>query len=102
MTVLPRAFAWQRTDTVGGEFVTLDDRRGLHAKGVAFAADLALYTCRYELHTDESWAGTRLEVTGARQPSGVPVRISHNPSPNFASGAPGRRRTNDRRPPRNR
>jgi hypothetical protein len=63
MTVLPRAFAWQRTDTVGGEFVTLDDRRGLHAKGVAFAADLALYTCRYELHTDESWAGTRLEVT---------------------------------------
>jgi hypothetical protein len=63
MTVLPRAFAWQRTDTVGGEFVTLDDRRGLHAKGVAFAADNALYTCRYELHTDETWASTRLELT---------------------------------------
>ncbi|WP_433612263.1 putative glycolipid-binding domain-containing protein [Dactylosporangium sp. CA-139114] len=62
MTVLPRAFAWQRTDTVGGEFVTLDDRRGLHAKGVAFAADNALYTCRYDLHADESWASTRLEV----------------------------------------
>ncbi|GAA0731647.1 putative glycolipid-binding domain-containing protein [Dactylosporangium roseum] len=63
MTVLPRAFAWQRTDTTGGEFATLDDRRGLHAKGVAFAADNSLYMCRYELHTDESWATTRLEVT---------------------------------------
>ncbi|MFI5915449.1 putative glycolipid-binding domain-containing protein [Dactylosporangium sp. NPDC051541] len=63
MTVLPRAFAWQRTDTVGGEFVTLDDRRGLLAKGVAFASDNALYTCRYALQTDESWASTRLEVT---------------------------------------
>ncbi|WP_344616798.1 putative glycolipid-binding domain-containing protein [Dactylosporangium salmoneum] len=63
MTVLPRAFAWQRTDIAGGEFVTLDDRRGLRAKGVTFAADNALYTCRYELHADESWASTRLEVT---------------------------------------
>ncbi|WP_432833781.1 putative glycolipid-binding domain-containing protein [Dactylosporangium sp. CA-092794] len=62
MTVLPRAFAWQRTDTTGGEFVTLDDRRGLRAKGVAFAADHALYSCRYELYTDEGWASTRLEV----------------------------------------
>ncbi|GAA1549274.1 putative glycolipid-binding domain-containing protein [Dactylosporangium maewongense] len=63
MTVLPRAFAWQRTDTTGGEFVTLDDRRGLYAKGTAFAADNALYSCRYDLHTDEGWASTRLEVT---------------------------------------
>lgn len=63
MTVLPRAFAWQRTDTTGGEFVTLDDRRGLYAKGTAFAADNALYCCSYELHTDEGWASTRLEVT---------------------------------------
>ncbi|MFD0583292.1 putative glycolipid-binding domain-containing protein [Dactylosporangium darangshiense] len=62
MTVLPRAFAWQRTDTTGGEFVTLDDRRGLRAKGVAFAADNSLYSCRYELHTDEAWASTRFEV----------------------------------------
>ncbi|GAA3237512.1 putative glycolipid-binding domain-containing protein [Dactylosporangium siamense] len=63
MTVLPRAFAWQRTDTTGGEFVTLDDRRGLYAKGTAFAADNALYSCRYDLHTDDGWASTRLEVT---------------------------------------
>ena len=63
MTVLPRAFAWQRTDTSGGEFVTLDDRRGLHAKGVAFAADNALYSCRYELRTDETWGSARFEVT---------------------------------------
>ncbi|MEV8514350.1 putative glycolipid-binding domain-containing protein [Dactylosporangium sp. NPDC051484] len=62
MTVLPRAFAWQRTDTTGGEFVTLDDRRGLRAKGVAFASDNALYSCRYELHTDDAWASTRLEL----------------------------------------
>jgi hypothetical protein len=62
MTVLPRAFAWQRTDTTGGEFVTLDDRRGLRAKGSAFAADNALYSCRYDLHTDEAWVSTRLEV----------------------------------------
>jgi hypothetical protein len=63
MTVLPRAFAWQRTDTTGGEFVTLDDRRGLYAKGMAFAADNAVYSCRYDLHADERWASTRLEVT---------------------------------------
>ncbi|GGM63686.1 putative glycolipid-binding domain-containing protein [Dactylosporangium sucinum] len=63
MTVLPRAFAWQRTDTTGGEFATLDDRRGLHARGTAFAADRGLYTCRYDLHTDEGWASTRFEVT---------------------------------------
>lgn len=63
MTVLPRAYAWQRTDTTGGEFVTLDDRRGLRAKGIAFAADNALYSCRYELHTDDMWASTRLELT---------------------------------------
>ncbi|MGI5246466.1 putative glycolipid-binding domain-containing protein [Dactylosporangium sp. CA-139066] len=62
MTVLPRAFAWQRTDTTGGEFVTLDDRRGLRAKGIAFAADNGLYSCRYELHTDEHWASTRFEA----------------------------------------
>jgi hypothetical protein len=62
MTVLPRAFAWQRTDTTGGEFVTLDDRRGLRAKGLAFAADNSLHSCRYDLHTDEAWASTRLEV----------------------------------------
>ncbi|WP_238018940.1 putative glycolipid-binding domain-containing protein [Dactylosporangium sp. AC04546] len=63
MTVLPRAFAWQRTDTTGGEFAALDDRRGLHARGTAFAADRGVYACRYELHTDEGWASTRLEVT---------------------------------------
>ncbi|MER7006627.1 putative glycolipid-binding domain-containing protein [Dactylosporangium sp. NPDC000555] len=62
MTVLPRAFAWQRTDTTGGEFVTLDDRRGLRAKGIAFASDNTLYSCRYELHTDDAWVSTRLEL----------------------------------------
>lgn len=36
------------------------------------------------------------EVTGARQPSGVPVRIAKSSN----QGAPGRRPTNDRRPPR--
>ena len=63
MTVLPLAYAWRRTDTTGGEFATLDDRRGLHARGVAFAADRGLYTCRYELHTDDGWISSRLEVS---------------------------------------
>jgi len=63
MSVLPRAFAWQRTDTTGGEFVTLDDRRGLRARGVAFAADNTLYSCHYDLQADDAWASTRLEVT---------------------------------------
>ena len=47
----------------GGEFVTLDDRRGSVCQGTAFAADNALYSCRYDLHTDDGWASTRLEVT---------------------------------------
>jgi hypothetical protein len=63
MTVLPRALAWQRTDATGGEFAGFDDRRGLHARGQAFSAEPTLYSCRYELMTDESWAGTRFEIT---------------------------------------
>jgi superfamily II DNA/RNA helicase len=39
------------------------------------------------------------EVTGARQPSGVPVRANHHHSP---APTPRGRRMNDRRPPRNR
>jgi hypothetical protein len=63
MTVLPRALAWQRTDATGGEFAGFDDRRGLHARGLAFSAEPTLYSCRYELITDDAWASSRLEIT---------------------------------------
>jgi hypothetical protein len=63
MTVLPRALAWQRTDSTGGEFAGFDDRRGFRARGVAFATRPTIYSCRYELITDDAWATTRFEVT---------------------------------------
>ncbi len=63
MTVLPRALAWQRTDTTGGEFVVLDDRDGLTARGVAFTATPAKYAARYQLGTDRAWVSTHLEVS---------------------------------------
>lgn len=63
MTLLPRALLWTRTDVAGAEHVMFDDRRGLVANGVQIAVDPVPYTCRYELHTDESWATTRFTAT---------------------------------------
>jgi hypothetical protein len=63
MTLLPRALLWTRTDTAGSEHVVFDDRRGLVARGTQIAFEKVPYVCRYELHTDESWATTRFVVT---------------------------------------
>jgi uncharacterized protein len=63
MTLLPRALLWTRTDTAGSEHVLFDDRRGLVARGTQIAVDPIPYTCRYELHTDESWATARFVAT---------------------------------------
>lgn len=63
MTLLPRALLWTRTDTAGSEHVLFDDRRGLVARGTQIAIDPIPYTCRYELHTDESWATARFVAT---------------------------------------
>jgi hypothetical protein len=63
MTVLPRALVWQRTDTVGGEFVLFDDRDGLTAQGLSFAAMPVKYSVRYELATDPAWVSTHLDLT---------------------------------------
>jgi uncharacterized protein len=63
MTVLPRALGWQRTDITGGEFTTFDDRRGLVARGWAFATDPVTYGCRYEIVTDDTWVSSRFEAT---------------------------------------
>ncbi len=63
MALLPRALMWTRTDVAGAEHVMFDDSRGLVAHGVQIAVDPVPYTCRYELHTDESWASTRFTAT---------------------------------------
>lgn len=63
MAALPRALAWQRTDTTGGEFVFFDDRQGLTARGFAFTATPLKYASRYELATNDTWASSHLEVT---------------------------------------
>ncbi|NUT31558.1 MAG: hypothetical protein HOV79_00645 [Hamadaea sp.] len=63
MTVLPRTLAWQRTDVTGGEHAGFDDRTGLVARGVAFAAAPVAYACQYALTADGAWASTRLEVS---------------------------------------
>ena len=60
---LPKSLYWVRTDTVGADHALVDDRRGLHARGTALAADPVPYTCRYDLLVDEAWATVRLEVT---------------------------------------
>jgi hypothetical protein len=60
---LPRSLLWSRADTTGADHALLDDRRGLHARGVAVASEPLPYQCRYELVTDEGWATLRLEVT---------------------------------------
>ncbi|MEV0269375.1 putative glycolipid-binding domain-containing protein [Hamadaea sp. NPDC050747] len=63
MTLLPRALAWRRTDTTGGEYAGYDDREGLTAHGYAFTAAPVAYACRYELSADGRWASSRLDVT---------------------------------------
>jgi hypothetical protein len=63
MATFPRALLWQRTDTTGTDLALVDDRRGLHARGVATAASPVPHTCRYELTTDAEWASVRLELT---------------------------------------
>jgi hypothetical protein len=63
MSTLPRAFAWQRLDTVGAEQVSFDDRRGFAARGVQIAVDPVPYSCRYEVVTNERWETVRFDVT---------------------------------------
>jgi hypothetical protein len=63
MAVLPRSLLWRRTDTTGIEQVMLDDRSGLHARGVLVAAVPVPFGCRYELYTDDTWATARFEAT---------------------------------------
>jgi uncharacterized protein len=58
-----RALVWQRVDTAGAEYASLDERRGLTARGVAVSADPLPYTCRYELVTDDGWVTARFEAT---------------------------------------
>lgn len=54
---------WTRTDVAGAEHVVFDDSRGLVAHGTQIAVDPVPYTCRYELHTDETWATARFTAT---------------------------------------
>jgi len=63
MSTLPKALLWQRTDTDGTDLALVDDRRGLHARGVATAIDPIPYVCRYELVTDETWATAHMDVS---------------------------------------
>ncbi|MFC0526848.1 putative glycolipid-binding domain-containing protein [Phytohabitans kaempferiae] len=63
MATLPKALLWQRTDTTGTDLALVDDRRGLHARGVATATDPIPFVCRYELVTDETWSTAHLDVS---------------------------------------
>lgn len=63
MPPLPDSLFWERTDTTGVEHVLLDARNGLHARGTILAVKPVAHTCRYELHTDPSWATAHLDVT---------------------------------------
>jgi uncharacterized protein len=62
MATLPKSLFWRRLDTVGVDHALVSDRRGLHARGVALAADPVPHTCRYEVFTDEGWAVAHMEV----------------------------------------
>jgi hypothetical protein len=62
MATLPKSLFWQRVDTPGVDHALVDDRRGLHARGVAIAAEPVPYTCRYEVFTDDAWVTAHLDV----------------------------------------
>jgi uncharacterized protein len=62
MATLPKSLLWRRLDTVGVDHALVSDARGLHARGVAVAADPVPHTCRYELFTDDGWATAHMEV----------------------------------------
>jgi hypothetical protein len=62
MPTLPKSLLWRRLDTVGVDHALISDRRGLHARGVAVAADPVPHTCRYEVFTDDGWAVAHLDV----------------------------------------
>jgi hypothetical protein len=62
MPTLPKSLLWRRLDTVGVDHALISDGRGLHARGVAIAADPVPHTCRYEVFTDDSWAVAHLDV----------------------------------------
>jgi uncharacterized protein len=62
MATLPKSLFWRRLDTVGVDHALVSDRRGLHARGVAVAAEPVPHTCRYEVFTDEGWATAHMEV----------------------------------------
>jgi hypothetical protein len=62
MATLPKSLFWRRLDTVGVDHALVSDRRGLHARGVAVAADPVPHTCRYEVFTDDAWATAHMEV----------------------------------------
>jgi uncharacterized protein len=62
MATLPKSLFWRRIDTVGVDHALVSDRRGLHARGVALAAEPVPHTCRYEVFTDDAWATAHIEV----------------------------------------
>lgn len=63
MGTLPVSLFWRRLDTVGVDHALVDDRRGgLHARGVAVAADPVPHICRYELFTDDVGNVAHMEV----------------------------------------
>jgi superfamily II DNA/RNA helicase len=62
MATLPKSLFWRRLDTAGADHALVSDGRGMHARGVALAADPVPHTCRYEVFTDESWAVAHMEV----------------------------------------
>jgi hypothetical protein len=77
MSILPKSLFWSRSDTSGCDHALVDDRHGLHARGVAMAAAPIAYTCRYELVTDESWGTVRLEVSAEGAGWLRTVRLEH-------------------------
>ena len=63
MAALPTALLWHRLDAPGAEQALLSDRTGLHARGTVLSASPIPFSCRYELHTDESWSTVRFEAS---------------------------------------
>lgn len=62
MATLPKSLLWRRLDTTGVDHALVSDGNGLHARGVAVAADPLPHTCRYEVFTDDGWSTAHIEV----------------------------------------
>ena len=77
MAALPTALLWHRLDAPGAEQALLSDRTGLHARGTVLSASPIPFSCRYELHTDESWSASPISRATSAHSASCSLAVSN-------------------------